>query len=209
MSLSSQLITQKPSTAYSESCEGPQIHTVFMFAKVLFLFVFDSKWHRKVNSILQLVTRQGNAIIECMKKFSVGGSRLSQAYPVVMTPCHFSFQVQSKFIKPVIQATSLLGTGGSRTNKNQILSLSNWSFLVGRKNTAMSTGEEGSAGLGLEECKDTCEPWEARGKGRMGLTRMAGLTGNQYCQSAASGSFFKLALRPSGADSRMSSFLSP
>lgn len=80
---------------------------------------------------------------------------------------------------------------------------------MGRKNTAMSTGEEGSDGLGSEERRDTCEPWEEQGKGRMGLTRMAGITGNQYCQSAASGSFFKLALGPSGTDSRMSSFLSP
>ena len=66
--LSSQLVTQKPSTAYSESCEGPQIHTVFMFAKVLFLFVFAVSGTEKLAVCLQPVTtRQGDAIIEKWK----------------------------------------------------------------------------------------------------------------------------------------------
>lgn len=96
---------------------------------------------------------------------------MSQACPVVMTLRPASFQVQSKFIEPVTQATPLLGTGRSRTNKNRILFSSNRSFLVGRKDTAMSTGEEGSDGLGSEGRRDTCDPGRRRGKGRMGLTR--------------------------------------
>lgn len=134
---------------------------------------------------------------------------MSQACPVVMTLRPASFQVQSKFIEPVTQATPLLGTGRYRTNKNRILFSSNWSFLVGRKDTAMSTGEEGSDGLGSEGRRDACDPGRRRGKGRMGLTRTAGITGSQCCPSAARGSFFKLALGSSGPDSRMASFLSP
>ena len=164
---------------------------------------------QKLTVYVKLVTvRRGDAITEYVEKSSVGGSWLSQACPVVTTLRHVSFQVQSKFIEPITQATPLLGTGRSRTN-NQIPFSSNWSFLVGRKDTAMSAGEEGSDGLGSEGRRDTCDPGRCRGTGRMGLTRTAGITGSQCHPSAARGSFFKLALGSSGPDSRMSSFLSP
>lgn len=106
-------------------------------------------------------------------------------------------------LKQVHRAHSL-----SRTN-NQIPFSSNWSFLVGRKDTAMSADEEGSDGLGSEGRRDTCDLGRRRGTGRMGLTRTAGITGSQCRPSAARGSFFKLALGSSGPDSRVSSFLSP